>query len=126
MFGKVERMEQRENWMGPYIPEGSKVREIVQQLRLAYNLMRDERVGLTAKLIPLLGLLYIISPIDLVSDLVPGLGQLDDLAVLVFALRMFFEFSPQDIVKEHLERVKQTIRGDWHVIDETPGGGNQP
>jgi uncharacterized membrane protein YkvA (DUF1232 family) len=119
-------MEQRENWMGPYIPEGSKLREFLQQLRLAYSLLRDARVGLTAKLIPILGVLYIISPIDLVSDLLPGLGQLDDLAVLVFAMRMFFEFSPQDVVREHLERVKQTLRGDWQVIDETPGGGNQP
>ena len=37
-------MEEKHNWIGPYIPEGSIFRELIQQVKLAYHLMLDPRV----------------------------------------------------------------------------------
>jgi uncharacterized membrane protein YkvA (DUF1232 family) len=43
---------------------------------------------------------YLLMPIDLFPDLVPVLGQLDDLAVFALAVKLFIELSPQEVVQE--------------------------
>ncbi len=42
-------------------------------------------------LLPALALLYAISPIDLIPDFVLGIGALDDLAILAFAIPMLLK-----------------------------------
>jgi uncharacterized membrane protein YkvA (DUF1232 family) len=76
---------------------------LVRNLRLAWRLLLDGRVPLLTKLIvPGLMGLYILSPIDIIPDVLVGLGQLDDLAVLVLGVKLFIELSPRDVVQEHL------------------------
>ena len=111
-------MNQRENWLGPYIPQGNFIRELIQQAKLAYNLIMDPRVHPVTKLIPLVALGYILLPIDIAPDVIPLLGQLDDAAVLIFGLRMFFEFAPPGVVEEHLRQLAEKIgKGEWTVVD---------
>ena len=112
--------EEKKNWLGPYIPEGSWIREIVQQAKLAYYLMLDPRVHPLTKLIPIAAAAYLILPVDLSPDFVPVIGQLDDVAILMLGLRFFFELSPQDVVHEHLARLTRTIRGGWDVVNNPP------
>jgi uncharacterized membrane protein YkvA (DUF1232 family) len=119
-------MESKNNWLGPYIPQGSWLRELAQQVKLAYNLMTDARVHPATKLIPVAALAYLLLPIDLAPDVVLGLGQLDDLAVLMFGLRMFFEFAPPEVVQEHLKRLAQRVKGDWTVVDDASGSDTPP
>ena len=53
------------------------------------------------------------------------MGQLDDLAILLFGLRMFFEFAPPNVVEEHLKRLVATVRrGDWTVVEESASSGS--
>ncbi len=76
----------------------------VREVRLLWRLFRDQRVHWLLKLIPVLGVLYLFSPIDLIPDLkIPGLGILDDLLVLVLGFWLFSILAPPAIVKEHLE-----------------------
>ena len=111
-------MNRKENWLGPYIPQGNFIREIFQQAKLAYNLIMDPRVHPVTKLIPIAALGYLVLPIDIAPDLIPLLGQLDDAAVLMFGLRMFFEFAPPGVVEEHLKKLGDKIgRGEWTVVD---------
>ncbi len=63
-------------------------------LSLASDLLRDYAAGRYRK-IPYWAVtalaafaLYIASPIDLIPDFIPGIGHIDDVAVLVFALRL--------------------------------------
>jgi len=79
---------------------------LVRRLRLVWQLLLDSRVPtLTKLIIPGLMALYILSPIDIIPDWFVGLGQLDDLAVLVLAMKLFIQLSPHDIVQEHLRRL---------------------
>jgi uncharacterized membrane protein YkvA (DUF1232 family) len=119
-------MNPKENWLGPYIPQGNFIRELVQQAKLAYNLIMDPRVHPITKLIPLAAVGYLFLPTDLVLDVVPLLGQLDDAAVLIFGLRIFFETAPQAVVQEHLRKLADKIgKGDWTVVDSnTPASGS--
>ncbi len=76
-------MDQKENWLGPYIPQGSFFRDLIQQVKLAYNLMLDPRVHPVTKLIPVAAIAYVLLPVDVSPDFVPVLGQIDDLHLLV-------------------------------------------
>ena len=76
----------------------------MQQARLVWRLLRDGRVSDWLKLIPVAAFVYLLSPIDLIPDLMlPGLGELDDLAVILISLKMFVELSPHSVVREHIE-----------------------
>jgi uncharacterized membrane protein YkvA (DUF1232 family) len=79
---------------------------LIRQARLSWRLLRDNRVPGWVKLIPFAGLLYFLSPIDLLPDvLLPGLGEIDDVALLLIALKLFVEFSPANVVSEHLDSI---------------------
>jgi uncharacterized membrane protein YkvA (DUF1232 family) len=74
-----------------------------RQAQLIARLMRDARVPLWMRAIPILGFIYLISPIELLPDvtLLP-FGILDDLVVIVLCLTLFMAIVPQPIVKDHL------------------------
>jgi uncharacterized membrane protein YkvA (DUF1232 family) len=57
----------------------------LENLRLTWRLLRDPKVAPFAKLaLPILALVYLISPIDLIPDMILGLGQIDDLGIIAF------------------------------------------
>ncbi len=114
--------EEKRNWLGPYIPEGGFIREAFQQVKLAYNLMLDPRVPVVTKLIPIAALAYLISPIDISPDVIPGLGQVDDLAIVFLGLRTFLEFAPVAVVREHLKRIANA--GHWSSETAKAGEGD--
>ena len=73
--------------------------------KLAYCLLRDERVPAAPKAVLLGALLLIVSPIDLPAW-VPLMGELDMLALAVLAVSTFIEACPEDIRREHEEALK--------------------
>jgi uncharacterized membrane protein YkvA (DUF1232 family) len=110
--------DEKRNWLGPYIPEGSVVREVIQQVKLVYNLLIDPRVHPLSKLIPVAAVAYLLFPFDPLPDVLIGLGQLDDLAILMLGFRFFLELAPPGVVHEHLKRLTQA--GQWRPADEPP------
>ncbi len=71
------------------------------ELRLAWRLMKEPRVSVVLKAVPALALLYVVSPFDFVPDIVPFLGQVDDLGVLLLALKAFLRLCPQAAQAHH-------------------------
>jgi uncharacterized membrane protein YkvA (DUF1232 family) len=80
------------------------VRRLPRYLRLAANLARDSDVPISAKAALAVGGIYTISPVDLVPGIVPVAGQLDDLIVLLFALRTATRACPPEIAAAHLQK----------------------
>lgn len=70
-------------------------------VRLAARLAREPRVPRLVKALLALPVLYVISPIDLLPDLVPILGQIDDLGVVMLALAGFLKACPPELVAFH-------------------------
>lgn len=76
--------------------------ELIANFQLALRLMADRQVPLGTKLLlPLLTLGYFALPIDLLPDVVPFLGQFDDLIALVLLTRLFIALAPADVVAAH-------------------------
>lgn len=92
--------------------------EILKQGRLIWRLLADRRVSIWPKLIIPATVAYIVSPIDLLSDLFLGVGQLDDIAVLLIGLKVFVELCPREIVQEHLDELSSVISGSYRVVAE--------
>ena len=99
------------------------ITKIVRTLRLVWRLLNDSRVFFLPKLIIPFAALYVISPIDLIPDYILGLGQLDDIGVVVLAITLFIEFCPRAIVEEHRQAIAATAglgsNPDEDVIDGT-------
>ncbi|MBC8172164.1 MAG: DUF1232 domain-containing protein [Anaerolineae bacterium] len=74
---------------------------VVTQLRLTWRLLRDARIPLWKKLIPFMGLLYVVMPIDIIPDFLVVVGQLDDLGIMLFSMQMFEKSIDPLIVEEH-------------------------
>lgn len=67
---------------------GRFVRRMPAYAHLAWNLARDPAVSRSKRAAILAAAGYLVSPIDLVPGFIPVLGQLDDLLVLIAALRL--------------------------------------
>ncbi|MBE3602622.1 hypothetical protein IMX07_03180 [bacterium] len=74
-------------------------------IRVFWRLMGDRRVSMLAKLVPLLGLLLLITPPALELDFVPIIGELDWLLVGYLTLKLFIWMCPPDVVREHVAQV---------------------
>ncbi len=74
---------------------------VVNRLRLVWRLMRDGRVPIFLKVIPFAPIAYLLWPIDLLPDLFPFLGQLDDLGMFIAGMEAFIALAPREVVREH-------------------------
>ncbi len=84
--------------------------QILRTLRLVWRLLNDSRVPAFPKLIIPAAIVYVLSPIDLLPDFILGLGQLDDLGIVLLGIALFFEFCPKPIVEEHRRALEQNAR----------------
>ena len=82
-------------------------RDIWQQARLVFALLRDPEVPFYLKFVPFLAIVYLFVPIDLVPDVLIGLGQLDDVTILLVGSKIFIELSPAHVVAQHLDRIRE-------------------
>ncbi len=85
------------------------LRSLWHRLILAWRLVRDPRIPAATKIIPWSTLAYLISPIDIISDAIPGLGQLDDLTIFLFGLQLFIDLCPPEIVAEHMAVIEGRV-----------------
>jgi uncharacterized membrane protein YkvA (DUF1232 family) len=84
---------------------------VINQLRLVYYLLRDADVPFYLKLLPFVSVIYVLWPLDLVPDLLPIFGQLDDLTALFLGAKLFVELSPREIVDYYLQELKSGVGG---------------
>lgn len=69
---------------------------------LLMRLLRDERVPAGGKAIALLGVAYLLNPIDLIPDLLFGpIALIDDLLVLSACLSRLLNYVHPDVVRLH-------------------------
>ena len=100
--------------------------------RLVTRLMLDRRVPLRLKLILPAAIAYLVSPLDIVPDILPALGRIDDLLVLVISIVMFLGMVPENVLSEHLRSARegkrsqdttarpegQVIEGSYRFVDD--------
>jgi uncharacterized membrane protein YkvA (DUF1232 family) len=78
-----------------------------QRLRYYFLILFDRQTPWYVKLILSVGLLYILVPMDILSDTIPLFGWLDDLAIASFIIALALRLVP----KEVMGRVKRKVFG---------------
>jgi uncharacterized membrane protein YkvA (DUF1232 family) len=75
--------------------------ELPRFLRLLWGLVTDHRVALVDKLLLAGAIAYIVAPIDLIPDFIPFLGEVDDVYLLVLAVRRLMENAGRTVLMAH-------------------------
>ncbi|HEY5486198.1 MAG TPA: DUF1232 domain-containing protein [Candidatus Limnocylindrales bacterium] len=117
MVSKVRRRRRKGGllralrWLA-FVPVASRV---PMYARLVWSLVLDERVPMSRKAVLVGAAGYILVGRDLMPDEIPVLGGLDDLAVVVLAVEVFFDGISDDLLEEKLDELcidKDAFRRD--------------
>ena len=90
------------------------LRVLLRDGRLTWRLARDPRTPLRAKLILGAAVLFVVSPINWIPNLVPVLGQIEDVALLSLGMELFLRNVPEYLKAEHRAALG---RSQGRVID---------
>ena len=77
------------------------ITQIPSYLRLLVGLIGDRRVSRVDRLLVVGAIAYIVSPLDLIPDLIPFLGQIDDVFLLMTALQRMVDRAGFRVLRDH-------------------------
>jgi uncharacterized membrane protein YkvA (DUF1232 family) len=77
------------------------IKQIPDYLRLLGGLLTDRRVSGVDKLLVAGAILYIITPLDLLPDFVPFLGEVDDVYLLMLAIQRLIANAGRRVVADY-------------------------
>ena len=90
------------NWRG-------EVQYILREARALSIMLRHPAVPWRAKVAAGAAVGYFFSPIQLIPSFIPVIGQLDDVCVMLLAMRLVRKWTPADIVAECEERAASPL-----------------
>ena len=70
-------------------------------IRLFRGLLGDERVPRSSKTLLMLAGIWLVSPIDLIPEFLPGIGALDDALIAGLVLRHLVKRAGPEVVRSH-------------------------
>lgn len=73
---------------------------------------RDPRTPAAARIVLLLVVAYALSPIDLIPDPIPLLGQLDDLILVPLGVALAIRLVPPEVMRDARRRAAQPTPAD--------------
>ena len=84
--------------------------------KLLWRLVRDPRVSKLDRGLFAASLLYVLSPVDLVPDWLPFLGQIDDIVLIAVVLSRLLYRVDEDILLEHWEGAIASLEAMENVL----------
>jgi uncharacterized membrane protein YkvA (DUF1232 family) len=84
---------------------GQLLRHVPSFAKLYWRLFRDRRVSFLPKALLVLTAIYLFSPLDVVPELIPVVGAMDDLAVGLAGLWLFVRLCPPPVVRQHVAAI---------------------
>jgi uncharacterized membrane protein YkvA (DUF1232 family) len=91
-------------------PQGGMLRDFMLRVKLIFRLLGDRRVSPWLKIIPVAGIAYLFSPLDIIPDIaLPIIGELDDAAILWLTNYLFIELCPPNVVQEHVKKLTSNM-----------------
>ena len=72
---------------------------IINKIRLVFSLMRDKRISIWLKMIPVIALVYLVVPFDFLF------GPLDDALIIYTGFDLFISLCSREVVNELSQRI---------------------
>jgi uncharacterized membrane protein YkvA (DUF1232 family) len=88
----------------------SYIAELPRFLRLLGGLMTDPRVATLDKVLVVGAIAYIVTPVDFIPDFIPFLGEVDDLFLLMMALRRLMQNAGRVVLLRHWSGDPEVLR----------------
>jgi uncharacterized membrane protein YkvA (DUF1232 family) len=85
----------------PQNPLIRSIKQLPAYGRLVYGLMTDARVNTVDKVLLGAAVAYVVSPVNLIPEFIPVIGELDDLFVLAFAIQHLVAGADPEVLAEH-------------------------
>ena len=92
-------------------PLKEEIRKLKTDTYALYLSYKDPRVPWYAKVIIAATVGYALSPIDLIPDFIPILGQLDDLIIVPAGISLALKMIPEEVLDEYREKAKFELNG---------------
>jgi uncharacterized membrane protein YkvA (DUF1232 family) len=92
-----------------------------KEIMMVWAMLRNPAAPALSKLVVLLAAVYIISPVDLIPDVIPILGWLDDGVVTMLLFQLAFKLLPKEMyesLKAQFEKKGGTVND---AAFKTPG-----
>ncbi len=140
-MAKVERIERKES--RNYLKDALLL--IPNFIKLLYRLFKDPRVPLAEKAFLAGAIVYVISPLDLIPDFIPFIGEVDDIYLVSLTILRLITRTPDEVIREHWDgsgdiavivdkiaraaqyilpkRIRQIILGRVEIAPKLKGGG---
>ena len=77
-----------------------------QEVRTYQLVLQDPRTPRPAKWLLGFALTYLLSPIDLIPDMIPIIGHLDDLIIVPGLVALALQMIPRDVVEDCRQRAR--------------------
>jgi uncharacterized membrane protein YkvA (DUF1232 family) len=85
------------------------IAQIPSYLRLMGGLLTDPRVSAVDKVLVGVAIAYVAMPIDLIPDFIPFIGQVDDVFVLVLAVRRLISHAGIRVIRDHWDGAMEDL-----------------
>jgi len=79
--------------------------ELNRRRKFYVAVYRDPRTPWAARVILWLSLAYAFSPIDLIPDIIPVIGYLDDLLIVPLGIWLALRLVPQEVYRHHQSKM---------------------
>jgi uncharacterized membrane protein YkvA (DUF1232 family) len=76
------------------------IRRFFQQFRIIRRALRHPQVPWFAKAVSGCAVLYVISPIQLIPNFIPIIGQMDDVLVVSLGIKFLRRYVPQSVLDD--------------------------
>jgi uncharacterized membrane protein YkvA (DUF1232 family) len=81
-----------------------------KEILVLYYGIQDKRTGIWSKVTAVVAIIYLLSPIDLIPDVIPFFGWLDDLVLVPLLLNLAIQLLPTDVREECLVRASRRMK----------------
>ena len=88
------------------------VKKVLIEALTLYHIVRNKRVRWFVKALLVAPIIYIVSPIDIVPDALPIIGQIDDILVVRAALFLTRRILAPDITSECRDQSEQLLSAE--------------
>jgi uncharacterized membrane protein YkvA (DUF1232 family) len=86
-------------------------------IKLLGRLLRDQRVPRRSKLVVGAAMAYLVSPVDLLPEVIPVVGVVDDVLVATLAINHLIAVAGEDVVLEHWDGPRDLLDLVRSVLD---------
>jgi uncharacterized membrane protein YkvA (DUF1232 family) len=93
------------------------LRDLPHFARLLYGVARDPRVSKLDKGLALAAVVYVVSPIDILPDSIPVIGQIDDIYLVALALGRLLNNAGIEVLLDHWEGDEESLETALSLLE---------